>query len=770
MMKKVLLSLAAAAVFSVAIAQTEKLGNPVSWTGKLTDDVQLVKAPLFDISEQLMYDSINRATAKHLANRFGYEHEMDLDVHSSGSWFTTPKGDHIWRLELKSVGALSLNIIFDKFNLPEGSRLDFYAKDHTSFVGSYTAANNNEQKMLGTELIMSDHGVLELLVPEGKKEEVELHVSTLVHGYKLISSIAADITKGLNTSGDCNYDVNCLAGDGTAWENQRNCVAMIVSGGGICTGSLVNNTANDGTPYFITANHCGPNSAGSWVYRFRWESPNPVCAQTSNSTNGPETYNINGGILRASHSNADFGLIELNSAPDPSWNIYYNGWDNSDNTAGITSVYGIHHPDGDIKKICVENDAPTQIAMNFNGDPNTRMWRIADWDQGVTEPGSSGSPLFAPNGKTIGVLSGGYAACSGTNDNNQEDWYGRFGIAWDENAPTNQQLKHWLDPSNSGVTEIDGYDPNGGGSTLALDAGITSISSPSGTMCASSIEPVVTLRNYGTTTLTSITISYTVDGGTAQNYSWSGSLAQGNSEQVTLPSSSITSGNHTIIISCASPNGGTDENTNNDSANTSFNAVVGGVAVNLALQLDIYGSETTWEIRDDMGTVLYSGGPYSDFSADLIEEQFCLATDECYDFVLMDSYGDGMQGGFGTDPGTYTITDGSGSQLATMIAVDGDFGNEETNNFCVTVGIEENLLYEALNVYPNPSKDVLNIDVALNQYYEVSLIDQSGRVINSLIKTGNSKTQLDISALSSGVYFVKLKADSGVITEKLIVQ
>jgi hypothetical protein len=771
-MKKRLLTIAMTLALTWSFGQTKNLGNPLSWSGKLPKDIEVIEAPTFDVAEQLEIDAINTATAKHLGNRFGYEHEMDLGINSDGSWFTTPKGDHVWRLGLSATGAYSINLIFDKFYLPEGSKLHFYAADKSQLIGAYTADNNNAQNMLGTELVNSDKAVLELFVPKGKKADAKLHIQTLVHGYKQLRPFALALEKALNSSGDCNVDVDCIAGDGTAQENQRNCVAMIVSGGGICTGSLVNNTANDGTPYFITANHCGPNSAGSWVYRFRWESPNPSCATTTNSTNGPENMNINGGTLRASNSNADFGLIELNSAPNPAWNIYYNGWDMSDLESNVQNQFGIHHPSGDIKKICIDNQASLHHSMNFNGNANTQMWRILDWDQGVTEPGSSGSPLFRQDGKTIGVLSGGYAACSGTNDNGTEDWYGRFGVAWDALPGSSDQLKFWLDPSNTGQTEIDGYDPNGGGSPVALDAGITSVTSPTGTICAASISPVVVLRNFGTTTLTSTTITYSVDGGTNQVFNWTGSLTQGGTENVTLPTSAIAGGAHNIVVLTSVPNGGADENATNDDASAPFTAVVGGEQVNLALQLDCFGSETTWEIKDASNNVLYSGGPYNDepTNQSLIEESFCLDPSNCYDFVIMDEYGDGLAvSSFCDDGGSYTITDGSSNVLASMLAADGDFGDEEINNFCFTNSINENALDNALTVYPNPANEFFTIETAIVGNYSVVLLDQSGRMIQQFNSNGYAKTQVNVTEFASGVYFVKVQADQGIVTKKIIV-
>ncbi|HIO72030.1 MAG TPA: PKD domain-containing protein [Flavobacteriales bacterium] len=104
----------------------------------------------------------------------------------------------------------------------------------------------------------------------------------------------------------------------------------------------------------------------------------------------------------------------------------------------------------------------------------------------------------------------------------------------------------------------------------ALDAGISAIVAPTGTSCATSISPVVTIENFGLNTLTTATINYDVDGGPNNTYSWTGSLTNGQSEDVTLPSMTISAGTHTFNSNTTSPNGGTDQDGSNDASSTSF--------------------------------------------------------------------------------------------------------------------------------------------------------------------------------------------------------
>lgn len=242
--------------------------------------------------------------------------------------------------------------------------------------------------------------------------------------------------------------------------------------------------------------------------------------------------------------------------------------------------------------------------------------------------------------------------------------------------------------------------------TVADDAGINGITDPSGNICASSttITPTVTLENNGTNTLTSVTINYNLDGGTNQTYSWSGSLASGSTVNVTLPSITTTTGTHTFNASTSNPNGNADGNTGNDADVSSFDLVVGGQTINLAINTDCYGEETVWELYDASSNLIASGGnstvttpvtatqgtsttdagTYS--GATTIVESFCLV-DGCYDLIMWDAYGDGMHGSQYLECNTngyYEVTDGVGAVLASMQATDGDFGFSETSNFCLT--------------------------------------------------------------------------------------
>ena len=108
------------------------------------------------------------------------------------------------------------------------------------------------------------------------------------------------------------------------------------------------------------------------------------------------------------------------------------------------------------------------------------------------------------------------------------------------------------------------------------------------------------------------------------------------------------------------------------------NSVCSDSEFNLTITPDDYGSEITWEIKSG-NTVLYSGGPYTDGNSTPVSADLCLA-DACYDFVINDSYGDGICCDYGN--GLFEITNDQGN----VVVSGGTFGSTLAENFCVSGG------------------------------------------------------------------------------------
>ena len=682
--------------FSISLhSQTIDLGQPNGWNGRIITKKNIPVKVMSRFNQSLINseDVINDAL-KDRPWRFGYKYDVNYSTKNSGIWTTLPNGDKLWQLSIECKNALTINLILENYYLPKGAYLYLYDEDRTNKVGAYTSINNKEDGELGTELVHGEKIIVEYFEPVNVKNNGRFNISNVIHGYRSLNHVQKGLIKALNSSGDCNIDVNCPLGNG--WDNEIRSVAMIVVGGsGICTGALVNNTCNDGTPYFLTANHCLGGSTGSWAFRFNWQSPpgTQSCATTVGSVDPGPPYDqtANGATTLVSSAASDFALLEITNmtiSTAQNWNCFYAGWDASDLTT-VTQATCIHHPSGDVKKICRENDAPFH-----SNNAGAATWYITQWEQGVTEPGSSGSPLFDQNHRIIGQLYGGAAACSGTVNNGQYDYYGRMGVSW------NNGIDNYLSPSSCGSPLLtnDGWDPNT--PTLPDDAGVSAVASPSGQYCVDNFNPEITIRNYGTNNITSLTINYDIDGVNIISYPWTGNLVPGATENIILPNMISISGSHTFNAITTLPNGNIDSNPLNDAGSSNFSTTIGGQDILLEINTDCWGSDVSWTIEDLNSNILASGGSYPDVTGGQYHaENFCLPLG-CFDFIINDSYGDGMNGSqwFGCNvDGNYTITDvSSATVLASTIAPNADYGNQEINNFCVSQPCNISLSYSTI--------------------------------------------------------------------------
>ncbi len=545
-------------LFSIGLySQVTNQGIPASWNLNLDDNVKTVNLPGFDLEAIQAEDAVNDYKFE-APWRFGYMHSVDYGF-ENGTWTVLENGDRIWRLLVKSKKALSLNFVFDDFFMPEGGNVYLYNNNKTDLLGAYDSTQNQDSGVLGTWLVQGDAVWIEYYEPISVKGQGRLHIAKATHGYRNADTFKD--AKGLNDSGACNLDVDCSIGED--WEdlkehNKRSAGILLSGGSGFCSGALINNTANDGTPYFLTANHCFSNPS-SWAFRFGWISPNPVCASNTPSTDGPTNMTISGATEIARDAGSDFALVEINQAIPEDWDRVFAGWDRSDITPDFT--VGIHHPSGDIMKVCRDNDQPTQT---INGGAQT--WEITTagggWEIGVTEPGSSGSPLFDAEGRIIGQLYGGGAACSGTVDNDLLDYYGRLGVSWEGGGSPSSRLRDWLDPTGSGATDSSAYPAL---VSYPYDIGVESIDSPlSGTL--SNAETVtVSITNYGENEASNFEVSYQVDGGSVVTETYTGSVASTETVQHTFSAPADMSEVGTTYSITAYTTFAEDEDAENDS-------------------------------------------------------------------------------------------------------------------------------------------------------------------------------------------------------------
>lgn len=271
-----------------------------------------------------------------------------------------------------------------------------------------------------------------------------LEITQVAQAYKNLHELLAS-SKATDESPY--IDVNC--DEGKDWQLEKHAVCkytFIKDGSGyMCSGALINNSNNDGTPYFLTASHCVSETsvAATVVAYFNYETLACGLARRTLQT-------LSGSLLETTDASSDFTLLRFNNTPPPSYQPFYAGWDLSDNP---TKSVGIHHPLGKTKMISIDNNPPVSYGSllmweNINVSPTNSHWKVV-FDKGETAGGSSGSPLFNQQKRIIGQLHGGV-------DN--IDYYGKLNYSWTVKNGSYSTLKSIL-AKNSNTAFMDGYFP-----------------------------------------------------------------------------------------------------------------------------------------------------------------------------------------------------------------------------------------------------------------------------------------------------------------------
>jgi len=422
-------------------AQMEHGGWPLSASLSSKGNVPVITFP--SVSRDMLTPD-DGTTAKPL--QFAVPFDGRWTPENTGIW--TESGKYrIWRCGFHVPDALSVGIIFSHFELPEGASVFVYTAGYQDMKGAYTSENVLPSHFLALPHLRGSLCYVEYDVPPEQYKPNQLAIGRVAGGVIDVFGFQEKNNEQIAVSGACEVDINCP--EGTLWQKEKRGVAkLLVNGTTLCTGSLVNNTEQNGKPYLLTAGHCIADQDDAWrtVFTFNYERSGCGSGTASSS------QTISGSELISTVSGLDFSLVQLTIPPPPSYKPIYLGWDLD--TTGVTSTVAIHHPAGDVKKISVDNDAP--VYGNFGGGYDYMShWQIIRWDKGATEGGSSGAPLFNQNHRIIGTLTGGDASCS----NPVNDYFQRFDRCWDDYYPPANQLRAWLDPGHTGITHIDHFDP-----------------------------------------------------------------------------------------------------------------------------------------------------------------------------------------------------------------------------------------------------------------------------------------------------------------------
>jgi hypothetical protein len=329
---------------------------------------------------------------------------------------------------------------------------------------------------------------------------------------------------------------------------------------------------------------------------------------------------------------------------------------------------------------------------------------------------------------------------------------------------------------------------------FSLDAGIWNIKAPSKTdvfkrMNPICMKPVITIRNSGTNTLNSLTITYGIEGGPQSNYNWSGNLPFLGMADVTLPPFTWNPGG-TFVASLSNPNGGTDEYPNN---NTMKSAINFPPQYDTVLVFDLltdahynqYGfNQGSYTLRDESGNIIHQR---SNLNPSTLYRDTLHLSSGCYEFRFIDdvagitnvfdtdyNFGDGMTNwpDQTNSVGHMWIKRASNGQILKNFGM--DFGRELYQQFTVGFILDApEVIYEStISIYPNPSSGIYHLDMAFSNAQDVSVLvtDIIGRQIYSdrMSSILAKSLQLDLSDQPDGIYFAVVQSKDKRLVRKLI--
>ncbi|WPO82327.1 M43 family zinc metalloprotease [Chryseobacterium sp. JJR-5R] len=288
---------------------------------------------------------------------------------------------------------------------------------------------------------------------------------------------------------------------------------------------------------------------------------------------------------------------------------------------------------------------------------------------------------------------------------------------------------------------------------FANDAELKGERSCSETSCGavSNVTVQYMLYNRGTSALTSAVISYSANGGASQTMNWTGNLAQDKYAMISIPTGASQG---SIAAQIISVNGAADQRAGNNSSTVIIgNSVpVSNTSFTFQLQLDQYGSEVSWDLKNSAGTTLYSGGGYPDATVSwpaLISQNWTLPVNDCYTFTIYDEFGDGIY----EEGGSYRILNSTGA----VVVSGNNYEDSQTRTFKVipalVLATGEVKDKDTFAVYPNPASDVLNITKVSNKAkFEIY------NAVGQLVKGGTiENNQVRVAELVKGTYIITIK-------------
>lgn len=410
-------------------SQIVKEGVPLAWSvgNELNINNIWKELPDHNILDLLAEDAIDQAN-KVLPYRFAIASNVNYTPENSGRWTNLSNGDRVWMLGLESKFAFSLNVIFGKFNLPEGGKVYIYNEDRSDFVGPLTSKNNRAIGNLISLPLEGNKVIVEYYEPYRYRGIGELLINKVAQGYKPLEEPERSET-------------SCITP--IEWVNEKirharsSTLLMLVDDGQrVCTGGLLNNTQSNGNPLFVTSSNALMGDPSDWVFVFGLNAD--VCS--NNDVTCWDRAIAGAEVLEVDGENG-LALLGIFQKPESTWGVYFAGWNVEDPIEG--------------SYFCIQNAfGLSQSYSSAFTDPQVADWgglQVAEidvWNIGNTFVGSLGAPLYNSEGDFIGALIGGQSDCT----EGGSDYFGLLATSWEKFAP-------YLNPTRSGRDESVGFFP-----------------------------------------------------------------------------------------------------------------------------------------------------------------------------------------------------------------------------------------------------------------------------------------------------------------------
>ncbi|MBN1596990.1 MAG: T9SS type A sorting domain-containing protein [Bacteroidales bacterium] len=378
----------------------------------------------------------------------GYREDVNITPEKSGRWDTLSNGMKIWRIGIAAPGTRSISVLLNEVNLQSGVKVVVSSLNSVDITDAITLRYVKSDELYACRPVKGDSIIVEMQLSHGIPVEDYFKINSVYIGFKDESPEKTFNDEWFGQSGPCEVDVNCIS-DAYIQSNKHSSCRIVTYGYNYikrCSGSLINNTRENGRALVLTAGHCIEDQSEALGSIFFFDYESPYCG-------GPdgEIKSVTGSRFLSRTDYLDFTLVELMEKPSVNFYPLYAGWDATGNE--VLSSYIIHHPEGDVKKIALDEDFA--LTGSYGGFNDNTHWLITDYEMGSTGAGSSGSAMLDSNNRIVGTLTGGGAECT----NPIYDYYQKFSHSWADYSAYENQLMHWLDPLESGVLVFDSFDP-----------------------------------------------------------------------------------------------------------------------------------------------------------------------------------------------------------------------------------------------------------------------------------------------------------------------